>query len=137
MSPDADDRHHNPNYLYGPRQPAPRHTVERRTAKHCLSDAQRGPRVGLDSDEAMTTTSRVGPSASLAISCDAVLDRIVDLADAPPALAQRHADQADWDPRTARGRFTFVVLRPDRIQAWREATEIAGRTLMCPGSWVV
>jgi hypothetical protein len=28
------------------------------------------------------------------------------------------------------------VLRPERIQAWREADEIAGRTLMRDGAWL-
>jgi hypothetical protein len=31
----------------------------------------------------------------------------------------------------------FLVLRPVRIQAWRESDEIAGRTLMRDGAWVV
>jgi hypothetical protein len=31
----------------------------------------------------------------------------------------------------------FVVLRPDRIQAWREEYELAGRTLMRGGAWLV
>jgi len=29
------------------------------------------------------------------------------------------------------------VLRPLRVQAWREANEIAGRTLMRDGAWLV
>ncbi len=31
----------------------------------------------------------------------------------------------------------FLVLRPVRLQAWREANEIKGRTLMRDGAWVV
>ena len=30
-----------------------------------------------------------------------------------------------------------LVLVPERIQAWREANELAGRTLMRGGRWVV
>jgi len=30
-----------------------------------------------------------------------------------------------------------VLLRPDRVQAWREADEIAGRTIMRAGDWLV
>ena len=44
--------------------------------------------------------------------------------------------QADWDPRRDTG-YVFLVLRPVRVQAWREANEIAGRTLMRDGSWLV
>jgi hypothetical protein len=31
----------------------------------------------------------------------------------------------------------FQVLRPRRIQAWRESNEIPGRTLMRDGTWLV
>jgi cytochrome c5 len=78
----------------------------------------------------------LGPTRGVVI-IDAVLDQAIHMDDVPVALAERYADQADWDPRTARGRFVFVVLRPDRIQAWREVNELARRTLMRAGSWVV
>jgi hypothetical protein len=68
---------------------------------------------------------------------DAVLDQAINLEDAPDALTTRYADQADWDPRTDGGRYVYIILRPDRIQAWREVNEMAGRTLMRAGSWVV
>jgi hypothetical protein len=78
----------------------------------------------------------IGPTRDVVI-VDAVLDRAVALDHAPAALAGRYAEQADWDPRTARGHFVYLVLRPERIQAWREANELAGRTLMRAGSWLV
>jgi hypothetical protein len=83
-----------------------------------------------------TARLALGPTRDVVV-IDAVLDRAVDLEDVPVTLAERYAAQADWDPRTAGGRFVVVVLRPDRIQAWREANELAGRTLMRAGSWVV
>jgi len=45
--------------------------------------------------------------------------------------------QADWDPRTAGASHAYLVLRPERIQAWREENELAGRTLMRDGTWLV
>ena len=33
--------------------------------------------------------------------------------------------------------FTYLVLRPVRIQAWREVNEIEGRTVMADGLWLV
>ena len=51
-------------------------------------------------------------------------------------LGAAYAAQADWDPRLSAG-YVFFVLRPVRVQAWREANEIAGRTLMRDGSWLV
>ena len=76
----------------------------------------------------------VGPSRDV-VMIDAVLDRAVDVA-ADDALGAAYVAQADWDPRGDTG-YVFFVLRPVRVQAWREANEIAGRTLMRDGSWLV
>jgi hypothetical protein len=67
---------------------------------------------------------------------DARLDEAIDLDRAPPKLAEAYARQAGWDPRSAKGAFVFLLLRPERIQAWREADEIAGRTIMRSGAWL-
>src|SRR5688572_8542497 len=66
----------------------------------------------------------LGPTRDVVI-IDAVLDDAVDVKEAPPGLADRYAEQADWDPRSA-GPNVFLVLRPSRIQAWRESNELAG-----------
>jgi hypothetical protein len=68
-----------------------------------------------------------------------VLDRVVDVAgDAAggdEALGAAYVAQADWDPRGSAG-YVFLVLRPVRVQAWREVNEIPGRTLMRDGAWL-
>jgi hypothetical protein len=51
------------------------------------------------------------------------------------ALRAAFVAQADWDPRNGPG-YVFLVLRPVRVQAWRESNEIAGRTLMRDGVWL-
>lgn len=71
------------------------------------------------------------------VMVDVTLDSAVPVADAPAELAEGYAGQSDWDPRTSPDGYVYLVLRPERIQAWREANEIAGRTLMRDGSWVV
>ena len=76
----------------------------------------------------------VGPTRDV-VMIDAVLDRSVHVT-ADDALATAYATQADWDPRDAEG-YVFLVLRPVRLQAWREANEISGRTLMRDGRWLV
>jgi hypothetical protein len=68
------------------------------------------------------------------VMIDALLDRVAQLTD--DALADGYAAQSDWDPRQAGGDYVYVVLRPDRIQAWRENNEIPGRTLMRNGKWL-
>jgi Pyridoxamine 5'-phosphate oxidase len=59
------------------------------------------------------------------------------LADGRPLL-DTFAEQSGWDPRSAADAdaYRVVVLRPVRVQAWREANEIAGRTLMRDGAWL-
>ena len=75
----------------------------------------------------------VGPTRDV-VMVDAVLDRTVEVAD--DALGAAYVAQADWDPRSSRG-YVFLVLRPVRVQAWRESNEIPGRTLMRDGDWLV
>jgi hypothetical protein len=70
------------------------------------------------------------------VMVDAVLDRSVTVDDADDELAGRYADQADWDPRTSGPGYVYLVLRPERIQVWREANELQGRTVMRNGRWL-
>ena len=51
-------------------------------------------------------------------------------------LADLYAGQADWDPRSVAGDLEYLVVRPIRIQVWREANEIVGRTVMRAGAWL-
>jgi hypothetical protein len=76
----------------------------------------------------------VGPTRDVTM-VDAVLERVVPVGE-DADLGAAYAAQADWDPRPLEG-YVFLVLRPERVQAWREADEIAGRTLMRRGSWLV
>ena len=76
----------------------------------------------------------VGPTRDVVV-IDVIVERTVDVA-ADGDLAAAYAARADWDPRDAAG-YRFFVLRPVRIQAWRESNEIEGRTLMRDGVWLV
>jgi flavin reductase (DIM6/NTAB) family NADH-FMN oxidoreductase RutF len=69
------------------------------------------------------------------VMIDAVLEKAVDVP-ADDALAAAYAAQADWDPR-GDTRFAFFVLRPVRVQAWREENELPDRLLMHDGNWLV
>jgi hypothetical protein len=77
----------------------------------------------------------LGPTRDVVL-IDAVLDQVLALEDAPERLAGGFAAQADWDPRSSGPGYVFLVLRPDRVQAWREEDELPGRTLMRSGTWV-
>jgi hypothetical protein len=70
------------------------------------------------------------------VMIEAVLERIIPVGDAGAAGAA-YAEQNDWDPRTAGDSYVFLMLRPHRVQAWRELNELSGRTLMKDGVWLV
>jgi hypothetical protein len=74
----------------------------------------------------------VGPSRDV-VMIDAEVERTVEVTD--DDLWTAYVGQADWDPRQGSG-YQFVVFRPLQIQAWREANEIPGRTLMRDGAWL-
>ena len=76
----------------------------------------------------------VGPTRDV-VMMDAELERTIGV-DEDQALGEAYAAQSDWDPR-GDSDYVFLVLRPVRLQAWREANEIKGRTLMRDGAWVV
>ena len=59
----------------------------------------------------------------------------LDTLDIDDALGTAYVAQADWDPRRGTG-YVFIVLRPMRVQAWREVNEIAGRDVMLEGHWL-
>ena len=65
---------------------------------------------------------------------DAVLERAVGVDD-DVELGEAYAAQADWDPRGLPG-YVYLVLRAERVQAWRESNEIAGRTILRAGEWL-
>jgi hypothetical protein len=68
---------------------------------------------------------------------DAVLVEAIPVAEAPVVLAEGYATQAGWDPRTDPGDYVYLVFGPERIQVWREDEDLAGRTVMRNGAWVI
>jgi hypothetical protein len=70
------------------------------------------------------------------VMIDASLAGTVDVRSADVEVADTYAEQADWDPRQAGDDFVYLLLRPERIQVWREANEIKGRTVMRHGRWL-
>jgi hypothetical protein len=82
-----------------------------------------------------TARLALGPTRDV-VMINALLEQGIRAEEAPSALAERYARQADWDPRKAGGGFVYLVLRPECIQTWREANEGPGRTLMRFGKWL-
>jgi hypothetical protein len=71
------------------------------------------------------------------VMIDAVLVMAVPISEAPVALADGYATQAGWDPRTDGGEYVYLLFGPERIQVWREAEDLTGRTVMRRGLWAV
>lgn len=97
--------------------------------------------IAVESGSATARNLAGGRSARLALGptrdvvlLDVELERTVGVDD-DPVLGAAYAAQADWDPRGIRG-YVFLVLRPSRVQAWREANELRGRLLMRDGEWL-
>jgi len=72
----------------------------------------------------------IGPTRDV-VMIDVRLEREA----APAELGAVYAAQNDWNPSTAGPDYVILVLRPYRIQAWREENELAGRLLMKDGVW--
>jgi len=52
-------------------------------------------------------------------------------------LADAFAAKTGFDPRELTTPYTYFRITPTRVQAWREADELAGRELMRDGMWAV
>jgi hypothetical protein len=111
-----------------------------------LSFAWNGELVTIATPRSMPTMQNllVSRSARIALGdtrdvvmLDVVLDRVASVAETPVELRDRYAAQAGWSPSDAAGDYLYALLRPERIQVWREADELPGRTVMRRGSWAV
>ena len=77
-----------------------------------------------------------GPTRDVVV-IDAQLDRVLAATeDESGDAGRRYADQADWDPRLEGERYVFLLVRPRRVQAWRESDELPGKLLMRDGEWL-
>ena len=62
---------------------------------------------------------------------------VIPSAKLPTAVGDAFAERTGFDPREERKPYHYFRLQPRRIQAWREANELAGRDLMRDGVWLV
>jgi hypothetical protein len=61
----------------------------------------------------------------------------VDVAELGRKTADAFAAKTGFDPRLeVDAPYQYFRIRPRRVQAWREANELAGRTLMRDGVWL-
>jgi Pyridoxamine 5'-phosphate oxidase len=61
---------------------------------------------------------------------------VVARQDAAPAIAGAYRERTGWEPGSDGGDWVYVLLKPARIQVWRDVDEIPGRTVMANGAWL-
>ncbi|WP_433124696.1 pyridoxamine 5'-phosphate oxidase family protein [Micromonospora sp. CA-240977] len=76
----------------------------------------------------------LGPTRDVVI-VDGVAEP-VDIADLGPEVSERFATQTGFDPSALDEPYQYFLIRPRRVQAWREANELRGRVLMRDGRWL-
>jgi hypothetical protein len=112
-----------------------------------LSIGWDGERVVLVTPSASTTAGNLSSSALARLALGGTRDVVMidaevvgshPLAGAPPAALAVFAEQSGWNPADEpdADAYQLFVLRPVRLQAWREANEIAGRTLLRDATWI-
>jgi len=85
-----------------------------------------------------TRVARIGLGATRdVVMMDVELDAAYPIGEVPASIGEGYATQSDWDPRAVGGDFVYLVLRPTRVQAWREVNELSTRALMREGTWLV
>jgi len=76
----------------------------------------------------------LGPPADV-VMIDAKAS-VVARHDAGPEIAGSYRERTGWEPGSDGGDWAYILLRPARIQVWRDVNEIAGRTVMADGTWL-
>ncbi|MEV0318637.1 pyridoxamine 5'-phosphate oxidase family protein [Streptomyces sp. NPDC050658] len=84
-----------------------------------------------------TGTARVGvgPTRDLVLIDGAV--RALGKGELTAAAGDAFAAKTGFDPRRLSTAYAYFRITPQRLQAWREADELAGRDLMVGGRWIV
>ncbi|MGW6153371.1 pyridoxamine 5'-phosphate oxidase family protein [Streptomyces sp. NPDC055144] len=57
-------------------------------------------------------------------------------AELPGDVGDAFAERTGFDPRKLTSEYLYFRVTPQRVQAWREANELAGRDLMREGEWI-
>jgi hypothetical protein len=69
------------------------------------------------------------------IMIDALVGETTLADEIPKEVGDAFAAKSGFDPRAESDPFRYFRLVPRRIQAWREANELSGRTIMSDGQW--
>lgn len=114
-----------------------------------LSFLWRDERLVFATPEGSVTGRNLARSGRIRVALGATRDVVliqgtvetVTAAGLPDGVGDAFASRHDWDPRGdsagKAGAYAFFLVTPQVVQAWREANELKGRTLMRDGIWLV
>ena len=71
------------------------------------------------------------------VMVDAVLVAAIPAAEASAAVADGYASQAGWDRGRTLASTSIWSSGPNASRCWREDEDLAGRTVMRNGAWVI
>ena len=77
----------------------------------------------------------IGPTRDVVLIAGTV--QLVASADITDEVGDAFAAKTGFDPRDQTNAYVYFRIRPERVQAWREANELEDRTLMRGSSWLV
>jgi len=77
----------------------------------------------------------IGPTRDLVL-IEGTVTTVLAAAEVPDELGDAFAAKTGFDPRQLSD-YRYFRIHPQRLQAWREANELAGRELMAGGQWRV
>ncbi|MFF4394245.1 pyridoxamine 5'-phosphate oxidase family protein [Streptomyces sp. NPDC001480] len=86
---------------------------------------------------AATGTTRVGIGPTRDVVMIEGTVETLESAELAEGEAELFAGRTGFDPRGLKTRYLYFRIRPQRVQAWREADELDGRDLMRDGKWLV
>lgn len=61
---------------------------------------------------------------------------VLEIGELGQEAGDRFAARTGFDPRGLTTPYRWFRISPQRVQAWREADELAGRDLMRDGRWL-
>ena len=76
----------------------------------------------------------LGPTRDVVI-LEGLLE-IIPEAHVDDGLASSFASATGFDPRQSDVEYVYFRMTPQRVQAWREENELAGRDIMKDGAWL-
>jgi Pyridoxamine 5'-phosphate oxidase len=78
----------------------------------------------------------IGPTRDL-ILIEGTVETLGGRTDVADDVATAFAAHSGFDPRRETADYSWFRITPRRLQAWREANELAGRDLVRDGEWLV